>query len=204
MNRQQVFQPSLFPSQKGQFNPSDFERTIEGTRFEEALTIGLNEAMSKTKAFTSSFGSPLILFGQILHVCAFASIQQACMRLMGDNLPEFFNSQEGNQKSYFTYGDYIFIVEKADVKKQQTTPNRVIIEQQGDNHVISVSYLLDEMREEMVSVKLEYKIGSRTLYSRPLEMEGNTVMTESPVNEPEIKKLKFKENKSKDTANGNV
>lgn len=184
------FHPSLFPT-KGDFDRDDFTKSIEGTGLIESIRNGIINAMADTKSVFMERTPSLILFGQFLHERVVFYISQECNQNMGVNSPIFSYNQEGNQKNYFSFADYIFIVAKGDVKKLDTRPNRVIAEQLGEKHVITVSYLLDASRDYIVSISLEYKKGNRTIFSYPISLssvDDNTITTI----EPQVQKPKFK------------
>lgn len=185
------FQPSFFQT-KGEFDKDDFIWSIDGTGIEDAIRKGVLHAMEKTKSVFIDWVPPLILFSQYLHQRVISCISQECVKTMGKNAPIFYNNPEGNQKSFFSFGDYVYVVAKGDVKKQNTSPNTVISEQLGDKHIITISYLIDETRESVVSLSLEYKKGKNTIFSHPIPLSSNDVENNVSAIEPQMMKPKFK------------
>lgn len=190
MREQSFFLPNLFHT-KGDFNPLDFKESIAGTKFVESIKNGVLNGFSKAKSMHSDWDSSLTLFGQTLHECVLYCISQECYKNMGNNAPTFIPSPEGNQKSFFLFGNYVYIVAKGDVKKQHTRPNNVIYEQSGEKHIITISYLLDETRENIVSIKLEYRKGKSAIFSYPIPLSSIEDMSTTAI-EPQVKKPKFK------------
>lgn len=158
------FHPSLFPSKKD-FDSNKFLNAVKGTEFEKCIYQGVANAWGKTKEVFRNGDKSLILLGQYLHEEVFNFIRKACRTLMPNEDIIFYQAPEGNKKSFFTYKGYIFIIKKSDVVRGKTEPNLVIKEQLCDSHVITIEYVLDELRENITSTAFLYKKGNITIFS---------------------------------------
>lgn len=190
-----IFQQNLFEESKGAFNPQHFERMLENTEIEECISEAILEACRTVQ--DSNIFCHLSLKTQSV------SISEVAMNLIQEKLAErhidvdFHFDKEGNVRSYFIIGGYIFILHKDELLDNNTKQGRRVMNQQLDKHIITIIYKLNELRSDVIKIALQYWQGNSFVYQKTLATGENNisimkVITEIEPVAPERIKLKFK------------
>ncbi len=128
-----------------------------------------------------------------MHEAVYNSIQQLSMLYMPDEHLEFAPNQSGNERLFFKYKDYIFIIKLEGSSQNDTKSCNIINNQDADYHIITIAYSLGEMRNEVKSVSLQYIIGKYSLYSYYIPLDEEVYIPIDNDNEiAEVKKPKLK------------
>ena len=168
----EFFIPSLFPS-KEDFNPELFKSKCLNNGLEESISKGMSVGLAETNEAFSNGSYSLKLHGLFLHEKIFDCIQTASCEYMPNQNIEFVTSVEGNKKCYIKYNDYVLILKREGVSFKDTGPNGVIKNQNAESHVITISYSLDFLRENIQSIYLQYNIGNNTTWTYKIPVEAN-------------------------------
>lgn len=184
----EYFLPTLFP-EKGQFDPYDLKSKCMGTGLEESISNGMCEGLAKTNEVFANGDLSTRLHGQFLHETIFNCISSQANTLMQE-LPIFNSSLEGNRKCYFLFKGYVFILRKENVTPHETGPNLVISNQKADAHVITISYSLDQLRENIQSISLEYIEGKNTVWQYSIPTMENRINSDINLDVPEKEHIK--------------
>ena len=172
---QDFFIPSLFPV-KGQFDPGDFQSKCLGIGLEESISLGMSEGLEKTNQVFSNGDLSTRLHGQFLHETIFNCICSHANSTMQET-PVFSTSLDGNKKWYFQLRGYVFILRKENVIPLDTSPNQVILNQEADAHVITINYSLDQLRESIQSISLQYIEGKSIIWQYSIPTMTGTHIT---------------------------
>ena len=188
MNRE-YFIPSLFPL-KQNFNPDEFKSSCLNSGLEESIRIGVTEGLAATNVVFASGDMSYRLHGQFLHEKIFNCIQSATYEHMPTEEIEFVSSIEGNRKFFFRYKEYVFVLRREGVNLLETGPNQVIRNQIADNHIISICYSLDALRENVQSLSLQYIEGQTAIWTYNITDSTHVLNIEEQVELPEKEHVK--------------
>lgn len=176
----EIFQPSLFPSRKGEFKTEEFKNAIYDTPFLECVKNGLNNGFRRMREAFATGDMSMRNESNFLHEAIFNGIKIQIDTYMPDWDISFSANKIGSERLFFTFDNYIFILKIAGTKTNDTKPSRCIEYQEADKHIITLEYILDDMRESIQSAYFQYKNGKSSTYimSIPLqqtfEMQGET------------------------------
>lgn len=168
----EFFTQSLFPD-KEDFNPEQFKSSCLNTGLEESISKGMSIGLAETNMVFSNGSLSNKLHGLYLHEKIFECIQTASCEFMANQDIVFVTSLEGNKKNYIKYNDYVFILKREGVSLKDTRPNDVIKNQNADYHVITISYALDLLRENIQAISLQYIVGDNTIWAYRIPVDTN-------------------------------
>lgn len=175
-----TLQLSLFPSQKGEFKPEEFNNAICDTPLIECVRNGLNNGFHRMRKVFATGDMSMRNESNFLHEAIFNAIKTQIDTYMPDWDISFSANKIGSERLFFTFKDYIFILKLAGVKTNNTKLSRYIENQEADKHIITLEYTLDDIRESIQSACFQYKNGKFSTYimSIPLqptfEIQGET------------------------------
>lgn len=81
-------------------------------------------------------------------------------------------SNSGNQKNYFSFGGYFFILKKEDVVPNDTQMNLKIQHQEMNAHVIVIEYAVSPLQDAIISLKLSYYTGNQSMFSYNISLSS--------------------------------
>lgn len=156
------FQNSLFPDNKGTFDPEVFVREHINEHVAEWITSSIKSAFSNMLNMCEI--QPLTLRAQsdVLHDGAFAQIMQNASLLPGDIKPMFYSDISGNKKQYFEFNGYFYVLRKSGVISNGTRIDKAIQNQELDKHVITIEYTISPLRDSISSISFKYIKGDGT------------------------------------------
>ncbi len=167
-----IFTSSLFPLEKGEFNPAAFEQLLNDYPFfvkwlKDSITVAydrlnsIDEQMSKRLRSTN------------LHEFIFNELKNKLSDL-GENADkiEINTSIAGNQKNYLSFGNYIFILRKNNSTINDTSVSEYINNQTAPNHIITIEYTMSQMQYSIVSLRLVYYIDNSSMYTYSIPLSS--------------------------------
>lgn len=198
MNINSIFQPTLFPKEKGDFDPTRFEEECLTATFRgcilRATAKAINDANSAPKV------SAIVKSGYI-HDRFYTNAEVEFNMNYTNEAPICYYSETGNERNYIAHNGYIFVFNKQGATKNPTSVLDVINQQQSVSHIITVEYVMDELQSSLRTVTFSYKRGKDCDYylSIPYTDEtafganenSNSLVCEQMV-EPILPKLKTK------------
>jgi hypothetical protein len=195
----EIFQPSLFPSRKGEFKPEEFKNAIHDTPFLECVKNGLNHGFRRMREVFATGDMSMRNESNFLHEAIFNSIKTQINTYMPDWDISFSANKIGSERLFFTFKNYIFILKIAGVKTNNTELSRRIENQETDKHIITLEYTLDDMRESIQSACFQYKNGKSSTYiiSIPLQQTFEMQVETQQENTIEVKKPILKVSRKK-------
>lgn len=172
-------QPSLFPKEKGDFDEGHFMTSIiQYPQFEVWLKLGFVRAYEHLNQVGCSMSKRLRSTN--LHEFAFNELRDSLSSFPAlESQVEISQSKSGNQKNFFSFGGYCFILKKEDASTNDTQINARIKFQEMDVHVVSVEYSVSPMQDSILSLRLSYYLGTRSVFSYNISLSSvNDILTE--------------------------
>lgn len=160
-----TLQPSLFPREKGDFDSGHLMALItKYPQFEAWLRLGFTIAYEHLNQIECSMSKRLRSTN--IHEFAFNELADS-LTSYPDLAPQIdvIRSNAGNQKNYFSFGGYIFLLKKEDTTTNDTRMNFKIQHQEMNAHVISVEYALNPLQDAIISLRLSYYMGNQSMFS---------------------------------------
>lgn len=198
MNINSIFQPSLFPMGKGDFDPTKFEKECVTATFCSCII------RATAKAIDEANSCPMvntITKSGIIHDRFYRNVETEFNMNYSSEAPTCFYSETGNERNFISHNGYIFVFNKQGATRNPTNVLEVINQQQSGSHIITVEYVMDELQSSLRTVTFSYKRGKNCDYylSIPYTDEtafganenGNSIVCEQIV-EPILPKLKTK------------
>lgn len=170
-----IFQLELFDAEKNAFDPQHFERMLAETKIEDCISDAVMEAFRKVQESD--------IYCNISLKTQSVNISEVAMNLLQEKLAEghgdidFHFDAEGDLRSYFIAGDYIFILHKDDLPDNNTRQGRRIKNQQLDKHIITIIYKLNALRSDVAIVALHYWNGNCLIYQKVLDTVKPCIIT---------------------------
>ncbi len=189
----EIRQLSLFEP-KNAFNVDDFNSEVENTGLFESITQGILDAILTVSNCTSSMTLSLRVQGDVIQDIIVGSIENASLSNMVDDKLEVYTTLSGNEKSYIIFKNYWFVIRRKGVKLRDSKVNTTINTQTAENHIITIMYDLDESRENVNMIELQYIKNGCVTYSRslPTSIDVNEIDNNIPQTEPEQIKPRLK------------
>ena len=168
----EILQCRLF-SVESDFNSDSFVKSvIEGTRFEECVRNGVMEGLQNTRVKFQGGENSLSVMSHCLHEDIYNCIKNELLEHMQHDDFHFIPNISGNERLYFSYKGYIFIIRLADSTQNKTRQEERIRKQECESHVISIVYSLDQLRESICSLSLQYIKGQDSLWTYIIPVRG--------------------------------
>lgn len=98
----------------------------------------------------------------------------------------FTSSISGNERLFFEYQGYVFIVKLADSTQNNTKQESKIRNQELGRHVISIVYTLDTFRENINTLSLQYIKGQTIVWQHTIPVQNIPIFEDIDNNEVEI------------------
>lgn len=192
-------QNSLFPDNKGAFDPEAFVKEHIDEHIAEWIISSFQSAFSNMLHMCEI--QPLTLRAQsdILHDGAFSQIMQNASILPGDAIPMFYSDISGNKKQYFEFKGYYYVIRKSGVSSNGTKIDKAIQNQELDKHVITIEYTISPLRDSVSSVAFKYIKGDGTELDYILHTGSSEIssITLPDTNTPETYTPRFKKSNHK-------
>lgn len=167
----EMLQCRLFSVDRDFTSESFVESVLVGTNFEECVKNGVIAGLAKTREKFQSGENSLSVMSHCLHEDIYNCIRMELATHMQYDDFYFVPNISGNERLYFSYKGYVFIIKLADSTQNNTRQEQKIRRQEFDSHVISIVYALDKLRESIVSLSLQYIKGQDSLWTRNIPME---------------------------------
>lgn len=193
MTEKTIFQQGLFESEKEAFDPMRFERMLEETEIEECISAAIMESCRIVQEGETYRHLSLKTQSVTISEVAMHLLQEKLEAAHGD--VDFHFDTEGNLRSYFITGGYIFILHKDDLPDNNTRQGRRVKNQQLDKHIITIIYKLNALRSDVATIALQYWQGNSFIYQKSLDANKPNVFTTNMETEsgvPTRVKPKFK------------
>ena len=160
-----TMQSSLFPNEKGDFDAGHLRAQLtKYPQFEMWLKLGFVRAYTHLNQIECAMSKRLRSTN--LHEFAFNELRECLSSFPTlEPLIEVVQSKAGNQKNFFSFGNYFFILKKEDVTSNDTQINHKIQYQEMNAHVISVEYTVSPMQDSIISLCLTYYKGNQSIFT---------------------------------------
>lgn len=156
---------SLFPDDKGDFDAEHFRVLIKNTpSFLEWLKSSFASAYNQLNKIDCTMSKRL----------RSTNIHEFVFMKLADNLSNysdlshkvsFTTSTTGNQRNFFTFDKYIFILHKEDASTNNTSIAGLIRNQTAPAHIITIEYAVSIMQDSIIALSLVYYIGKHSPFS---------------------------------------
>lgn len=161
----EMLQCRLFAAESDFSSESFVKSVLEGSEFEECVRNGVIYGLQKTQDKFLSGDNSLSVMSHCLHEDIYNCIRNEFAAHMQYEDFYFVPNISGNERLYFSYKGYIFIIKLADSTQNKTRQEEKIRKQELENHVISIVYSLDKFRESITSLSLQYIKGQDSLWT---------------------------------------
>lgn len=193
-----IFQKSLFPLEKEDFNAEAFQNDCLTTTLCKCIYRAAHKSVEQANLYPTV--SEITKLG-IIHDLFYRNIENEFQANYSENPPFSYYSSTGNVRSYIVYDKYAFVFNKQGASKNRTSVLDVIKQQQADCHILSLEYVLDATNTMLQSVVVTYTKGNSCnfYYSIQDVEQAETNATFQPQsNTPEVQPIlpKLKNNKS--------
>jgi len=160
-----TMQSSLFPNEKGDFDAGHLMALLtKYPQFEVWLKLGFIRAYAHLNQIECAMSKRLRSTN--LHEFAFNELQDSLSSFPTlEPIIEVVQSKAGNQKNFFSFGKYFFILKKEDTTFNDTQINYKIQNQEMNAHVIIVEYTVSPMQDSIISLCLSYYMGNQSTFS---------------------------------------
>ncbi len=190
-----IFSPSLFPKEKGDFDPKDFESKLS----ELVLSI-IRKSYSSAISVTNSLPASCTLRARAntMHDVAYGYLRDNFAASEYCDSITFISDPSGNKRKYIIFYDYVIILHKDGASSNNTKVAQVIQEQSSDLHILTLNYTLNDFGDEIVSLRFTYPADNYS-YTIPMVSSKSYVYEDNPEAtipepiKPKLKKSKLKE-----------
>ena len=189
----EIEQYSMFPTESD-FSSDLFKESVMTDQFEECLRMGVVDGLRKTKEKFSEGENSMSVIMHCLHEDVYNGIKIALKTQMPNEHFTFTTNVSGNERLFFEYCGYVFIIRLADSTNNNTKQEAKIKNQELSKHVITIVYSLDALRENLNSLSLQYIKGQSVTwhYSIPTKSIGKILTIEDSAVSIEARKPKLK------------
>ena len=168
------------------FNPERFKETVLDDRFQDCLRIGVTQGLIKTKNKFNYGSNSMSVMSHCLHEDVYNAIKNELSAQMAADSFTFTSSISGNERLFFEYQGYVFIVKLADSTQNNTKQESKIRNQELGRHVISIVYTLDTFRENINTLSLQYIKGQTIVWQHTIPVQNIPIFEDIDNNEVEI------------------
>ena len=192
-----MIQYSMFPTEHD-FNSDKFKAAVLNGRFEACLRTGVTTGLSKTHEKFHEGVNSMSVMSHCLHEDIYNAIKNELATQMPLEHFTFASNVSGNERLFFEYQGYIFIVKLADSTQNRTKQETKIRNQELGCHVVSIVYTLDAFRENINTLSLQYIKGQTIVwqYSIPIQQTIDVSDMEDYKEEIVIQKPRLKRTNS--------
>lgn len=185
-----IFQPSLF-GDKADFDAADLTKVIEDNNMDKIVADAVKIAFANVSDYRNTYGASYILFASLLHERIFSCIKDEFSKHEFAESMQFGECSSGNERQYFQFRGYTFIIKKYGASTNSTKQSDVILNQESGNHIITISYIIDELRESLTSISFMYIKGGITIFEYNMDSSNITIeQVPNNLHEAEIPKAK--------------
>lgn len=190
-----TWQYKLFPIEKGEFNPEDFENIISNgiLEFIQDGFITANEKIAKMD---------FEYFDKTTIANVVNNIVTGVIFDLFDNSNGITKLKIDRRRSILLDEKYLLIFKKTPVSNNETGFSKEVKNQSVPNHILTIAYTLDEFYSTIRSANIEYRIADNIIYGWPIalnsyttfqtniEVEGNEINVTRPEVRLKIEKKK--------------
>ena len=181
----EIIQYSMFPTEHD-FNSETFKDTVLSDKFEECLRIGVTTGLSRTQEKFQAGDNSMSVMSHCLHEDVYNAIKNELSAQMAADSFTFTSNLSGNERLFFEYQGYVFIVKLADSTQNKTKQESKIRNQELGRHVISIVYTLDSFRENINTLSLQYIKGQTIVWQHTIPVQNIPIFEDIENNEVEI------------------
>ena len=181
----EIIQYSMFPTEHD-FNSETFKAAVLNSKFEECLRIGVMTGLSRTQEKFQAGDNSMSVMSHCLHEDVYNAIKNELSAQMAADSFTFTSSISGNERLFFEYQGYVFIVKLADSTQNNTKQESKIRNQELGRHVISIVYTLDTFRENINTLSLQYIKGQTIVWQHTIPVQNIPIFEDIDNNEVEI------------------
>lgn len=181
----EIIQYSMFPTEHD-FNSEMFKTSVLSDKFEECLRIGVTTGLSRTQEKFQAGDNSMSVMSHCLHEDVYNAIKNELSTQMASDNFTFTSSLSGNERLFFEYQGYVFIVKLADSTQNNTKIESKIRNQELGRHVISIVYTLDAFRENINTLSLQYIKGQTIVWQHTIPVQNIPIFEDIENNEVEI------------------
>lgn len=176
----EIFQNSLFPDYKAAFDAETFANEQINDCFKDWIVDAVLTGFSTLQSICEIQPLTRRAKSDVLHDSVFAQIEQGAHSLPKEMKPVFYGDFSGNQKLYFDYNGYRYILRKAGAATNKTKINTAIINQELPMHVITIEYFVSPLWDAINSVSFKYIKGDGVEfeYTIPTNLSHSSIITD--------------------------
>lgn len=167
-----TLQGSLFPAEKGEFDSKHFESLIANSpTLLEWLKISLRDAFAQLNTIECPMSKRVRSTN--IHEFVFHFLANTLFRFPDlSGKVQISTSSSGNQRNFFIFGDYIFILKKQDASTNNTAITSLINHQLVSKHVITIEYNFGPLHDSLISLSLIYYNAKRQIYTKNISLSS--------------------------------
>lgn len=166
----EIIQYSMFPTEHD-FSSDKFKASVLSDKFEECLRVGVTSGLSKTQEKFREGDNSMSVMSHCLHEDIYNAIKYELSTQMPLEHFAFTSGMSGNERLFFEYQGYVFIVKLADSTQNKTKQEAKIRNQELGRHVISIVYTLDAFRENINTLSLQYIKGQTIIWQHSIPVQ---------------------------------
>ena len=188
--RNSNLQLSLFSS-GWEFDKEAFERDVLTDTFKDCIRKGVLHGFNKSRDHCSVGNYTLRLNSSYMQESAFREIEEEFKHAMPDTDIRFIFTPSGSDRLFFTFNGYVFLLNKIDSSGNDNSQSDSIRMQRGQMPIMSILYRLDDLRENVAAIYIQFKRNGCVEYNYSLDM-SSFEHEETTVNNAEKKHLSLK------------
>ena len=175
-------QDSLFPDNKAAFDAETFANEQINDGFKDWITNAVLTGFSNLLRMCEIQPLTRRAKSDVLHDSIFAQIEQGAHSLPEDMNPVFYGDFSGNQKQFFDYNGYRYILRKAGSGTNDTKVNSAILNQELSMHVITIEYTVSPLWDAINTITFKYIKGDGVEfeYTIPTNLAASNIISDTP------------------------
>lgn len=179
-------QDSLFPDNKMAFDAETFVNEHINDSFKNWITDAVLTGFSNLQRMCEIQPLTRRAKSDVLHDCVFAQIEQGAHSLPKEMKPVFYGDFSGNQKLFFDYNGYRYILRKAGAGTNDTKVNSAILNQELSMHVITIEYTVSPLWDAIITITFKYIKGDGVEfeYTIPTNLSASSIINDTPTTIP--------------------
>lgn len=177
-------QDSLFPDNKLAFDAETFVNEQINDSFKNWITDAVLTGFSNLQRMCEIQPLTRRAKSDVLHDSVFAEIEQGALSLPKGMKPVFYGDFSGNQKLFFDYNGYRYILRKAGAGTNDTKVNSAILNQELSMHVITIEYTVSPLWDAIITITFKYIKGDGVEfeYTIPTNLSASSIINDTPTN----------------------
>lgn len=178
-----IIQLSLFSEEKGELTQESFLDITK--QLNNDVRRSLFNAFEKSQSLNVEYQLPRRVMSDIFHYLFFNELEK---QITAEDVL-FYGDSTGNEKVYFTKGEFAFVLCKQGVTLKDTSINSMIDNQSLNRHIIKIEYEISPTWDRIISSNMSYK-GSGIEYIHSISMVEKMEINNTNISEEVTPKLK--------------